>query len=302
MSDKDPADAPLSGMTGFARVSGEASWGTWAWEAKSVNGRGLDIRVHTPAGFDALERLVKTTAGKHFKRGSLQVGLRIEASAGDAGVAVNEDALEALVNALRARSSGSLSAEALATLMTAKGVVETGTANLRDLADDKDIIDTLSKGAEAVLSQLRESRDQEGATLGPLLISVIDQMEAVEATAASVAQEQPKLLKARLETQLAELQAEGAVDADRLAAEVAISAAKADIREELDRLAAHFETGRRLLQEGSPAGRKLDFLAQELNREANTLCSKSASLDLTNAGLSLKALIDQFKEQAANVE
>lgn len=302
MSERDPSDAALSGMTGFARVSGEASWGTWAWEAKSVNGRGLDIRVNTPSGFDALERLVKTTAGKHFKRGSLQVGLRIEASAGDAGVAVNESALEALVGVHRARSSGPLSAEALATLMTAKGVIEAGAANLRDLADDREIIDTLSKGAEAVLSQLKASRDQEGSTLGPLLISVIDQMEAVEATAASVAQEQPKLLKARLEMQLAELQAESAVDADRLAAEVAISAAKADIREELDRLAAHFETGRLLLQEGSPAGRKLDFLAQELNREANTLCSKSASLDLTNAGLSLKALIDQFKEQAANVE
>ncbi|MEO1100302.1 MAG: YicC/YloC family endoribonuclease [Pseudomonadota bacterium] len=302
MSDDDRTGAPLSGMTGFARVSGEAAWGTWAWEAKSVNGRGLDVRVHTPSGFEALERLVKTTASQHFKRGSLQVGLRIEASAGEAGVAVNEGALEALVSAHRARSGGPLSAEALATLMTAKGVMEAGAASLRDLADNKEIIDTLSKGAEAVLSQLKASRDQEGATLGPLLTSVIDQMEAVEATAASVAQEQPTLLKARLETQLAELQAEGAVDADRLAAEVALSAAKADIREELDRLTAHFESGRRLLQDGSPAGRKLDFLAQELNREVNTLCSKSASLDLTNAGLSLKALIDQFKEQAANVE
>ncbi len=302
MSESGSNAAPLSGMTGFARVSGEASWGAWAWEAKSVNGRGLDVRVNTPAGFDALERSVKAEAGKHFKRGSLQVGLRIEANAGDAGVVVNQAAIETLVNAYRERSGGNLSGEALATLMTTKGVVEAGTTNLRDLAADSEVIETLSKGAEAALSQLKASRDQEGATLGPLLGGVIDQMEAVGTEAAVFARQQPKLLKARLEAQLAELKAEAAVDADRLAAEVALNAAKADIREELDRLTAHFESGRQLLREGSPVGRKLDFLAQELNREANTLCSKSASLDLTNAGLSLKALIDQFKEQAANVE
>ena len=135
-----------------------------------------------------------------------------------------------------------------------------------------------------------------------MLSELVEEMTAVTGAAISLAADQPALLKARLSKQLDELGAEQKVDPDRLAAELALTAAKADVREELDRLQAHFQSARELMSAGSPVGRKLDFLAQELNREANTLCSKSISLDLTNAGLSLKGTIDQFKEQAANVE
>ncbi len=292
----------LSGMTGFARVTGEAEWGAWAWEAKSVNGRGLDVRVNTPPGFDALERAVKTAASRRFNRGSLQVSLRIELSDRAGGVVIDEALLKSLTSAAEQALGGPLSGEAIAALMSIKGVVETGSSSLRDVAADEAVMTVLAQGAEAALEQLDNARRAEGQSLLAMLGELVDEMSAVTESAISLAAGQPGLLQARLSKQLDELGADQKVDPDRLAAELALTAAKADVREELDRLQAHFASARDLLATGSPVGRKLDFLAQELNREANTLCSKSVSLDLTNAGLSLKGTIDQFKEQAANVE
>ena len=292
----------LSGMTGFARVAGEAAWGSWAWEAKSVNGRSLDVRVNTPPGFDAIERAVKAAASKLFNRGSLQVSLRIDMSTGDETVTVNTPLLTALTDAAQAIHGSGLSGEAIATLMTLKGVVETGGSTLRDLAQDEEAISLLTGAAESALGELAVARHAEGVSLTGILTGLVGEMEGFAAAAARLADGQPALLQARLHKQLDELDTGGRVDADRAAVEIALSAAKADVREELDRLGAHFAGARDLIAGGSPAGRKLDFLAQELNREANTLCSKSVSLDLTNAGLGLKGVIDQFKEQAANVE
>jgi len=294
----------LSGMTGFARVSGEADWGSWAWEAKSVNGRGLDVRVNYPQGFDMLDRAGKAKAATLFKRGSLQVSLKIETASGEANLVVNQAALSALVVAYTQAHElkeppGS---DALAALMTVKGVVETGSASARDLAANEAIVSELSAGMEAALEQLKVSRQAEGESLNTIMSRLVSEMETELTSAEEHAKTQPALLKARLEKQLAEIQVGDKVDADRLAAEVALSAAKADVREELDRLAAHLQTARSHLKDGSPIGRKLDFLSQELNREANTLCSKSIHLDLTNIGLAIKGLVDQFKEQAANVE
>ena len=293
----------LSGMTGFARVSGEAEWGAWAWEAKSVNGRGLDVRVSYPQGFETVERAAKTAAAKRFKRGSLQLSLKIELADAGAELLVNEPALRSLADAHNKMTGRKkISRAALATLMTIKGVVETGSASTRELAGSKEIVDGLLAGMENVLDQLETSRQEEGKSLTDIMTRLVDEMSGELISAKTHATEQPALLKARLDKQLAELDANDNVDADRLAAEIALSAAKADVREELDRLEAHFETARANLSAGSPIGRKLDFLSQELNREANTLCSKSVSLDLTNTGLALKGLVDQFKEQAANVE
>jgi uncharacterized protein (TIGR00255 family) len=292
----------LSGMTGFARVTGEAEWGAWAWEAKSVNGRGLDVRVNTPPGFDALERAVKAAASRRFNRGSLQVSLRIELSDRAGGAVIDEALLKSLTSAAEKALGGPLSGEAIAALMSIKGVVETGSSSLRDVAADEAVMTVLAKGAEMALEQLDTARRSEGQSLLAMLGELVDEMSAMTESAISLAAGQPGLLQARLSKQLDELGADQKVDPDRLAAELALTAAKADVREELDRLQAHFASARDLLATGSPVGRKLDFLAQELNREANTLCSKSVSLDLTNAGLSLKGTIDQFKEQAANVE
>ena len=292
----------LSGMTGFARVTGEESWGAWAWEAKSVNGRSLDVRVNYPPGFDPLEREVKAMATERFNRGSLQVSLRIDMASGTGGVVIDHVLLTTLADAARKTLGTELTPEAVATLMTLKGVVETGSSSLRDLAADESAMKVLSAGARLAMDQLAEGRRAEGASLLEMLSGHLDTVESLSAEAATIAATQPGLIKVKLQKQLEELDREGRVDAERFAAEAALSAARADVREELDRLAAHVKSGRDLLKAGSPAGRKIDFLAQELNREANTLCSKSASLELTNAGLSLKGVIDQFKEQAANVE
>lgn len=291
----------LSGMTGFARVTGEAAWGSWAWEAKSVNGRSLDVRVNVPPGAEALEREVKAMAAARFNRGSLQVGLRIELAASGASAVINEALLADLAQAARKVSGRELSSEAIATLMAVKGVVDAGATSTRDVMDGEALA-MLTAGAARALDGLAEGRKAEGASLQTLLGDLLGEMERLTAEAETFAATQPELIRAKLTKQLEELDREGRVDTERYAAEVALSAAKADVREELDRLAAHIRTGRELLGAGSPAGRKLDFLAQELNREANTLCSKSTSLDLTNAGLGLKGVIDQFKEQSANVE
>ena len=292
----------LSGMTGFARVTGEAEWGAWAWEAKSVNGRGLDVRVNTPPGFDALERVVKAAASKRFNRGSLQVSLRIELSDQAGGATIDQALLDTLLAAAEKAHGVGISSEAIATLMTVKGVVETGSANIRDVAANPDVMAELESAAGVALAELDQARQAEGSALQTMLSGLVDELASATDTAILLAGDQPALLKARLSKQLEELGADQHVDPERLAAELALTAAKADVREELDRLLAHFDSARKLLSGGSPVGRKLDFLAQELNREANTLCSKSISLDLTNAGLSLKGTIDQFKEQSANVE
>ncbi len=292
----------LSGMTGFARVTGEESWGAWAWEAKSVNGRSLDVRVSVPPGFEALERDIKAQASERFNRGSLQVSLRIDLASGTGGVVIDHALLDALVDAARAAVGTQPTPEAVATLMTIKGVVETTGASLRDFASNEAAMTVLMAGARETIRQLAEGRLAEGADLKTLLSAHLDEISARSTEAAEFAAGQPALIKAKLQKQLDELDREGRVDAERFAVEAALSAARADVREELDRLAAHIRTGRDLLTAGFPAGRKLDFLAQELNRETNTLCSKSVSADLTNVGLSLKGLIDQFKEQSANVE
>ena len=291
----------LSGMTGFARVTGEASWGGWAWEAKSVNGRSLDVRVNLPPGAEPLEREVKALAGARFNRGSLQISLRIDLSASASGAVINEALLQELLTVSR-KLAGEPTPETVATLMMVKGVVEAGASSTRDVLADEDTLALLLAGAGTALDGLAEARKAEGAELNTLLNDLLNRMETLKAGAETFAAGQPEAIRARLVKQLEELDREGRVDAERFAAEAALSAAKADVREELDRLAAHIRSGRDLLKAGSPAGRKLDFLAQELNREANTLCSKSTSLDLTNAGLGLKGLIDQFKEQSANVE
>ncbi len=295
--------AQLSGMTGFARVSGEASWGHWAWEARSVNGRGLDLRVNLPPGFEVLDRAIKAAASARFSRGSLQLGLRIDVQVPDTGVMLNEAMLDALARAHCQRTGRPrLRAIELAILMTARGVADAGPVDVRSLGNDPRLIETLLQGGIQAIDGLGASRQAEGQTLAGILGGLVNEMTARWQDASALAATQPGLVKARLEKQLAELDLTGKVDADRMAAEVALAGARADVREELDRLEAHFASARSLLAAGGPAGRKLDFLSQELSRESNTLCSKSVSMALTNAGLALKALVDQFKEQAANVE
>jgi uncharacterized protein (TIGR00255 family) len=289
-------------MTGFARLAGSEDWGRWVWEARSVNGKTLDLRLNLPSGLDAVEAFIRKSAPEHFARGSLQISLKIDLAVTNSALKVNMEALKALTDAYQDIDGTLVTGPALANLMTIKGVIETDASSTRDLTENKVAIEQLSGTGAELLKALAASRAKEGAALADILTAQLSEIETYVAQAVTFAAEQRNTIATRYTTRLKELDTEGVVSDERLAAEIAIIASKADVVEELDRLHAHIETGRDFLAADGAIGRNLGFLAQELNREANTLCAKSASLGLTNAGLALKSVIDQFKEQAANVE
>lgn len=289
-------------MTGFARTSGAADWGSWVWEAKSVNGKGLDTRINTPSGLDGIEKAIRTTACERFTRGNFQIGLRIEVSDIESALSVNQAALKALMDAYEQADQTVATGPALAALMGIKGVTEVAGSNIRTLAENKEAIAALTSSGFEALDLLKTSRAEEGEKLERMLAGHLSEIGQLTKQAVAFAKDQTIAIKDTFRQRIAELDIEGAVSEERLAGEIAILAAKADVSEELDRLQAHVESGQNMLVSKEAIGRSLGFLAQELNREANTLCSKSASLDLTNVGLALKTVIDQFKEQAANVE
>ena len=289
-------------MTGFARHTGEAEWGMWTWEARSVNGKGLDVRVNLPAGLDSLERQIKSSAAARFARGNVYLSLRLELSDAAGAISVNDSLLDALMEAFALRNGGPAMGMELATLMTSRGVVDLSPGTTERLADDPERIAALLNSAERALEGLKAARDQEGVALHQVLVGHLSEIERLTLEAVEYSTQQVLAIAQLYRTRLTALDSEGAVPEDRIATEIAALAAKADVTEEIDRLRAHIATGRKHLASDEAAGRHLGFLAQELNREANTLCSKSASLDLTNAGLALKSVVDQFKEQAANVE
>jgi uncharacterized protein (TIGR00255 family) len=290
-------------MTGFGRASGETPLASWSVEARSVNGRTLDVRANLPPGFDALDAPIRSGAKTRFERGNLTVSVRVEARIAPEALQVDEAALSTLKTVLE-RQSGHLAGElAIATLMGLRGVVTSGQGpDARALIADPELLAALETGIAQALDALHHARQAEGAALAALLSGQLDAMKARRTDAAAEAARQPFDLRERLMTRLADLGGLERLDAGRLEAEAALLASRADVREELDRLDAHIASGHALLITPGSIGRKLDFLSQELMREANTLCAKAASLPLTQAGLALKVLIDAFKEQAANVE
>jgi uncharacterized protein (TIGR00255 family) len=290
-------------MTGFAEAHGSRDGAHWRWEVKSVNGKGLDLRLRTPAGFDGIEPPARMLANERFKRGSLQAALSFEAADAGRGLRIDPAALAAAVRIARevAAETG-LAPARIDGLLALKGVivqedvlpVEAPERGMRDAA----ILETLATALDA----LARARSNEGHKLLAVLTAQIDDVERLTKEARALASAQPAALRDKLAAQVAELLAAGTLSDERLAQEVALLAVKADIREELDRLHAHVSEARALLSSGEAVGRKLDFLSQEFNREANTLCSKSSDIALTRLGLALKATIDQFREQAQNVE
>ena len=290
-------------MTGFARAEGQHDGFGWAWELKSVNGRGLDIRTRAPQGFESLEPLARQKLGEALKRGNVNVSLVVERRTGEAGIRINRAVLDQVL-ALQAELAGKVDAAPprLEALLAVRGVVEAGEEEADEearAARDADILAGLEQAVKAMVA----SRLEEGARLAAILTGHLDRIEELTAQAQALGSVQPEALKARLRQQVTELlEASPALNEDRLAQEAALLATKADIREELDRLAAHIAAARELMQAGSQIGRRFDFLCQEFNREANTLCSKSGDAELTRIGLELKAVIDQRKEQGQNVE
>ena len=293
----------ISGMTGFARAEGEEAGVRWVWEAKSVNGRALDLKCRLPTGMDALEPIAREAAGKRFKRGSIQAGLSLSREAGAAAVVRVDTALvEKLIQAgAPFVNSGVVAPATWDGLLALRGVLTTDEAE-----EDEDartaLLAALAKGLDAALDGLGEARRAEGRMLAGVLSAVIDRIDALVSQARASAAAAPAAALDRIRQRLAALSSEIQADPMRLAQEAALAAARADVTEELERLSAHAAEVRALLAKPEPAGRRLDFLSQELTREANTLCSKSADLELPRIGLDLKAAVDQLKEQAANVE
>ncbi|MFO1210486.1 MAG: YicC/YloC family endoribonuclease [Amaricoccus sp.] len=295
---------PLTSMTGFADVAGEQDGLGWTWEARSVNGRGLDLRLRLPDGFDALDAPVRTAA-RALARGSVTVTLRLGRPGQATGPRVNAAALEAAVAAALAASETAsrlgldLAPMTAADLLAVRGVLETEPAAA---ADDPELVAALAAGIEPLFARLATARGAEGGALQALLAAQADRIaalsEAARATAEARAGRAGALLRSRVEALLAAAPADEA----RLAQELALLAVKSDVTEELDRIAAHVEAARQLLAAQGPVGRKLDFLMQEFNREANTLCSKASASDLTALGIELKVVIDQMREQVQNVE
>ena len=296
----------LSSMTGFAREGGTLPDGTsFLWEIRSVNGRGLDVRLRLPNGFDALEAPLKEAAGKVLKRGNVSATLSVKREdRGAARLTPDPAALDqALTIALdlAARIPGGLPPRAEA-LLTLPGVLRAESVE-PDEAEEEAKRAAVAAAFAVAVDGLVASRRAEGDKLADILGVLLDEVAALRDLAATEAADQPALHMARLKEALAALlEGERRVSEDRLAQEVALLATKSDVREELDRLSAHISEARRLMASGEAIGRKLDFLTQEFVREANTLCSKSSSTALTRIGLDLKAAIERLKEQSANVE
>ena len=291
----------VASMTGFARAQGEAPGTSWIWEVKSVNGRALDLRLRLAPGFDAVEPELRAALAQRFRRGNISANLSLSRTTAPA-LRVNREALSQLV-ALINELTGEVEAAPprLDGLLALRGVVET--VENEDEAVVEARRQAVLAGWSAALDQLAAARADEGARSGALLKSQLDEMAVLAAAAEGCAATQPAAIRERLRTMLANLaDLMPSMPEERVAQEVALLATRSDIREEIERLHAHIEQASELLQQDEAVGRRLDFLCQELNREANTLCSKSTDIELTRTGLSLKAVIEQFREQVQNIE
>jgi uncharacterized protein (TIGR00255 family) len=293
----------LSSMTGFARGHGVCGPYAWAWEIKSVNGKGLDVRLRLPGGWDAIEAPIRARAAATLSRGSIQASLTVERTGATPAVRVNAAVLEAVLSAARQLARRiEASPPTLDGLLGLKGVIEIGDS-VESEEERHGAEVAVTAGFAEALGALAQMRRHEGEALSRVLAARLGEIAALTERAESAPGRRPEAIRTRLAEQVAALLAQSErFDPDRLHQEAILIAAKADIREELDRLAAHVAQAKTLIGQGGAVGRRLDFLAQELNREANTLCAKANDVELTNIGLELKAAVEQFREQVQNVE
>jgi uncharacterized protein (TIGR00255 family) len=292
----------LKSMTAFARSEGSFGPLAWYWELRSVNGRGLDLRLRLPSGHEALEVDVRKAAQRRLARGSVQISLQVSRSAETQEVRVNEQALARLSALAKALHSDGVAAPRADGLLALRGVLENVEPEEGDEQREARFA-AMRDGFEEALSALIAMREEEGARIHEVVAAQIDDIERLARQAEADPSRSPEAIRDKLTQQVAKLiETSAALDQDRLHQEAVLLATKADVREELDRLYAHVAAARDLLAGGEPAGRRLDFLTQEFNREVNTLCSKSNAVDLTGIGLDLKAVVDQMREQVQNVE
>jgi len=294
----------VSSMTGFARSEGQAEGCFWSWELKSINAKGLDVRCRVPSGYEKLEKAAREETAKSFKRGNVTVNLTINWQKGDAGFRVNPVVLGDLLAVLPdiRKQLPDAAPPSIDGLLALRGVIEPVEEELTD--DAREALESeILESFEAALAALSAMRDEEGARLEEGLDARLDEIAGLSSEAEKLAALQPDAIRERLKTQVQVLMEDiPALSKERLAQEAALLMTKADIREELDRLKAHEQAARDLMGNGGAVGRKLDFLCQEFNREANTLCSKSQDVTLTRIGLDMKSSIEQFREQVQNIE
>jgi uncharacterized protein (TIGR00255 family) len=293
----------LSSMTGFARSHGASGPYAFEWELKSVNAKGLDLRMRLPPGWDELEAYAKRRAGEVLSRGTVYANLNVKRTSAVATVRINEEVLASIVK-MAGALAGRIDAVApsIDGLLAIKGVIEVAEPESNPAEDEVARV-AAAAGFDQALLHLLEMRQREGATLGQILSQRMDEIERLAKRAEAAPGRKPEAIRSRLAEQIASLlEASDRFDADRLNQEALLIAAKADIREELDRIASHISQAREMIGKGGPVGRRLDFLAQEFNREVNTCCSKSNDLELTNTGLEMKNVVEQFREQVQNLE
>lgn len=294
----------IASMTGFGRSEGTCDGVSWVWEARSVNGRGLDVRLRLPPGNDAIELPVREAAGKRFVRGNVSATLTLERQANGGAVRLNEQVLTDILRAAdRVAEVAGGSRPDTAALLSIKGVLEQSDGGLES-PDVRAIRErSLIAGFETAIGKLEVARRGEGARLDAIIRDQVTEIERLAALVRVSPSRSVDAIRGRIKEQVARLiEASETLDKDRLHQEAILVATRADVEEELARLDAHVAAAREILTEPGAVGRKLDFLAQEFNREANTLCSKANAVDVTRLGLALKTVIDQLREQVQNVE
>lgn len=289
-------------MTGFARIDGSAEGFAWTFEARSVNGKGLELRCRLPQGYDALEPLAREAAAGRLARGNINLTLTVKSDAARAVLRVNEEAFATVTAIVESLSQQRGFAQpTLDGLLRLPGVLESGPAEAEGL--DEARLALLSASLATVLDGLAADRAAEGARLVEVLGRLLDEIEGLVQRAEVCDGAQPGIIRERLMRQIDELtEGRNPVSEERLAQEVTLLITRADVREEIDRLKGHIAATRELLAAAGAPGRRLGFLSQELLREANTLCSKSSEQQLTSVGLDLKVAIDRLREQALNLE
>ncbi len=295
----------IKSMTGFASGKGEFGPHSWTWELRSVNGKGLDMRIRVPDWLTGLEAALRGVLSKSLSRGNVTLSLRISRDESQPDLALNSVAMSAALDALQqtqlmAEARGiALAPSKASDLLTLKGMLDAGA----EADDPAPLVAQMTTEFTPLLAAFLDMRQTEGEALAAILASQLDQVAALTSKAAELAEQRKDKMAEALRENLARVldNAQG-VEPERVAQELALIAVKADITEEIDRLSAHVTATRDLLAQDGAVGRKLDFLMQEFNREANTLCSKAQSADLTSVGLELKAVIDQMREQVQNVE
>lgn len=291
--------AQIASMTGFARAAGTTGAVQWAWEVRSVNGRGLDVRIRVPAGYDGLGETARTALQKTLSRGQCQLTLTLTKPEQAARVRINESLLASLAQAVaRVPVPEGVAPATMDGLLGVRGVIEVedeAGAETETFARD------LAEGVVRVVADLVEARRAEGRQLAEVVTAQVDRIAALTQAAEDNPARKPEAVRARLAAAIEALGGTN-LDPDRLHQEAMLLAGKADVREELDRLHAHVASARELLAAGGAIGRRLDFLAQEFGREANTLCAKANDISLSRIGLDLKAVVEQFREQVQNIE